>query len=175
MEKSKEKVHFPSCLECMFAMQPAMRRICLGNSFTSPALETCPTVSLLQTSCFGVCCFLTLVLLPWFSASPVAWLSIRSLVFSHSHPNVQEYLYGQIRQEQNIKRLSLLMWNQTFLFTNTDEKVKRDFEGWEKTGMLSHIVSLSFQTVSRVVSVVRRGAGLLREACCSGHGQLSIC
>lgn len=117
MEKSKEKMHFPSCLECLSAMQPVIRWICLGDSFTSPALETCPTVSLLQTSCFGNCCFLTVVLLCCFSASPVTWLS---LVSSHGHLNVQEYIYGQIRQKQNIKELSLLMWKKTLLLTNTD-------------------------------------------------------
>lgn len=51
-------------------MQPVIKGIWLGDSFTS-ALETWPTVSLLQTTFFIDCCFLTFVLLPCFSASPI--------------------------------------------------------------------------------------------------------
>lgn len=74
MEKSQVKVYFSSCLEYMSPMQPVIKGIWIEDSFTS-ALETWPTVSLLQTSFFVDCCFLTFVLLPCFSASPITWLS----------------------------------------------------------------------------------------------------
>lgn len=87
MEKSQEKVHFLSCLEYMSPMKPVIKGIWLGDSFTS-ALETWPTVSLLQTSflCWMLLFYLCSASLPLCQPQNLA---IRSQVTSHSHTNVQ--------------------------------------------------------------------------------------
>lgn len=166
----------------MSPMQPVIKGIWLGDSFTS-ALETWPTVSLLQTTFFIDCCFLTFVLLPCFSASPINCLS------DHRSPPIttqmsKSFLYGQIWQEQNSKGLYLLLWKQTLLFTHKLES-KDIFKGrgvsvgrYErmKTEMLSHNL-VSFQPVSRAVlkkSVLWDKVQKCREKCWFGHRQLNI-
>lgn len=152
MEKSKIRVHFPSRLECTSAVQPVIRRLCLGNSFTCPALDPCPPVSLLQTTCLG---FLTLVLLPCFSASPITWLFPQPL-------NVQEFsLWADQTGAEYEVIVSFNVKPDLFVHKHRLESKQRFLRGREAC---CHIVPLSFQAVSRAVNVVRQDTGLLQQA-----------